>query len=224
MTKTDGPRVLPGPASAIQLTYTQQECWFESGEDEPVIWNVSADLFDHERDEIVEHIGAFEFFRADPFETRDLFGVLDGHDGDVGLIAETILDVSSGQFHDDLDDFTEPIYPGMLILNSAKLVRKWRGFGVGAALVGRAINRLSAGCRGAACYPAPLDGPDEDRETAVASLQKTWQQLGFKHYRDGVFLLNLGTVTLGEALPGLIKRVDALPQPDVDDCRYGAED
>ncbi|MFH9400786.1 hypothetical protein ACH4JS_13585 [Streptomyces sp. NPDC017638] len=216
-------RALPGPASAIKLTYTQEECWFDSVEDEPIIWHVSADLFDHERDETVEHIGDFEFFRADPYETRDMFGVLDGHDGDVGLIAETIIDVTTGQFHNDLDDFTEPIYPAMLILNSAKLVEKWRGFGVGAALVGRAIKRLSPGCRGAACYPAPLEGRKEDRETAVAALQRTWQQLGFEHYRDDVFVLNLGTVTLDEALPALIKRLDTLPQPDADDWRYGAD-
>lgn len=221
MTQTsNAARALPGPVSAIRLTYHHQQGWWDTGEDEPEIWHVSADLVDDELGETIEHVGDLEFFRADPYETPDLFGVLDGHDGDVGMIAGVLLDHSTGHFRDDLDDVSEPLGSGMLILNRARLAAPWRGFGMGIVLAGKAIKRLGFGCRGAACYPAPLGTTADDdadaRERAITALRRTWEQLGFRPYRDDVYVLDLGTVTLGHALPELIKRAEALPQPDYD--------
>ncbi|MFD6802680.1 hypothetical protein [Streptomyces cyaneofuscatus] len=210
---------LPGPVSAIQLSYRNDQSWWDTGENEPEIWHVSADLVEHETEEIIEHVGDFEFFRADPYETRDLFGVLDGYEGDVAAIAEALLDHSTGHFRDDLDEYAEIMGSGMLLLNSAKLKAEWRGFGLGVVLAGRAIKRLGSGSRGAACYPAPLESADDSDTThakAIAALGRTWEQLGFEPYRSGVYVLNLGSVALGEALPALTKRVEDLPQPDLD--------
>ncbi|MEW2636178.1 hypothetical protein AB0903_32190 [Streptomyces sp. NPDC048389] len=220
------PRALPGPVSAIRLTYTCEQSWWDTGEDEPEIWHVAADLYDLEGDTRVEHVGGFEFYRADPYATRDLFGVLDGYDGDVGVIAESILDPSTGHFRDDLDEYAEPFGSGMLLLNSAQMTRPWRGFGVGAVLAGKAIARLGAGARGAACYPSPLDRTglkdDAAHDRAVSALQRTWSRLGFRPYRDhGVYVLNLGTTALGEALPSLTERIEALPQPDREEWEAG---
>ncbi|MEV6197558.1 hypothetical protein AB0M19_34790 [Streptomyces sp. NPDC051920] len=77
-------RVLPDPVSAIRLTYHCEQGWWDTGRDEPEIWHVSADLYDYESEERAGHVGDFEFFRADPYSTRDLFGVLDGYGGGVG--------------------------------------------------------------------------------------------------------------------------------------------
>lgn len=175
-------RALPGPVSSIRLTYTCEQGWWDTGADEPEIWHVAADLYDWEAERNVEHVGDFEFYRADPYATRDLFGVLDGSDGDVGVIAESILNPATGYFRDDLDEYAEPFGSGMLLLNSAQLERPWRGFGVGAVLAGKAIARLGAGARGAACYPSPLDRAGlEDaaaHDRAVSALQRTWSSLG----------------------------------------------
>ncbi|MEU5158868.1 hypothetical protein AB0G74_04560 [Streptomyces sp. NPDC020875] len=189
---------------------------------------MAADLYDWEAERNVEHVGGFEFYRADPYATRDLFGVLDGSDGDVGVIAESILNPATGHFRDDLDEYAEPFGSGMLLLNSAQLERPWRGFGVGAVLAGKAIARLGAGARGAACYPSPLDRAGlEDaaaRDRAVSALQRTWTSLGFRPYRgDGVYILNLATTALSEALPVLIDRVEALPQPDRQEWEAGID-
>jgi hypothetical protein len=75
-------------------------------------------------------------------------------------------------------------------------------------LTRQAIQRLSGGCRAAACYPSPLNGPDNDqtdedpiqRQVAVATLSEVWSQLGFKHFRDGVHVLDLALVILNEAI------------------------
>lgn len=160
MTQTSNEaRALPGPVSAIRLTYHHQQGWWDTSEDEPEIWHVSVDLVDDELGETIEHVGDLEFFRADPYETPDLFGVLDGHDGDVGMIAGVLLDHSTGHFRDDLDDVAESLGSGMLILNRARLAAPWRGFGMGVVLAGKAIKRLGFGCRSAACYPAPSIPP-----------------------------------------------------------------
>ncbi|WP_435611223.1 hypothetical protein [Streptomyces sp. C10-9-1] len=44
------PRALPGTVSAIRLTYTCEQSWWDTGEDEPEIWHVAADLYDLEGD------------------------------------------------------------------------------------------------------------------------------------------------------------------------------
>ncbi|KAB1139999.1 hypothetical protein F7R91_37615 [Streptomyces luteolifulvus] len=124
-------RALPGPISAIRLTYTCERGWWDTGEDEPEIWHVAADLYDWEGERSVEHVGDFEFYRAGPYATRDLFGVLDG---DISVIAESILDPATGHIRDDLDESAEPFGSGMLPLNSAQMACPWRGFGVGVVL------------------------------------------------------------------------------------------
>ncbi|SCK40965.1 hypothetical protein YUYDRAFT_05054 [Streptomyces sp. ScaeMP-e48] len=215
------PKALPGPVEAIRLSYSHDEDWWDSYGGRPEIWYASADLVDHDTNEVIEHVGDFEFYRADPYETGDLFGVLDGHDGDVGLVAGAILNLRTREFRDDLDGIIGSFGSAMLILNSATMNKEWRGTGVGTVLAGRAIKRLGTGCRGVACYPAPLDDPGESqndggRENAHQALRRSWERLGFEHYRKGVYVLDLGTVTLGRSLASLTKQVDALPQPDLD--------
>jgi GNAT superfamily N-acetyltransferase len=228
MTAAPAGPALPGPVSAIRLSYSCEQGWGDTGEDEPEIWHVSADLYDSERDTNVGQVGDFEFYRANPYVTRDLFGVLDGFDGDAGVIAEAILDPGTGHFRDDLDDIVNGLGSSMLLLNSAQLTRPWRGFGIGAVLAGKAIARLGTGSRGAACYPSPLDRAaitdDASRDKAVAALQQTWSQLGFGPFRDGVFVLDLGSTALGKALPHLIDVAEALPQQDHDEWEYGLTD
>jgi hypothetical protein len=34
-----------------------------------------------------------------------------------------------------------------------------------------------------------------------------WSQLGFEHFRDGVYVLDLGTITLDEAVEQLRERI-----------------
>ncbi|APU42996.1 hypothetical protein [Streptomyces sp. TN58] len=57
-------RALPGPVSSIRLTYTCEQGWWDTGEGEPEIWHVAADLY---AERSVEHVGNFEFYRADPY-------------------------------------------------------------------------------------------------------------------------------------------------------------
>ncbi|MFG2732530.1 hypothetical protein [Streptomyces canus] len=69
----------------------------------------------------------------------------------------------------------------------------WRGVGLGPALAGSAIRRLSQGCAAVACEPGSADGreltADQHRDAAV-KLGRVWQRIGFESFQDGVHLLD----------------------------------
>lgn len=137
----------------------------------------------------------------------------------LGLIAEATFDPAIGGLHRDLDQRLQPLGSRFLILSSARLTPSWRGFGLGALLTGTAIRKLSASARAVICYPAPLDDatPDEaadspeDRERhqeAVATLGHVWERLGFEHFSDGVYVLDLNLLTLNEELTRLARHAE----------------
>lgn len=122
----------------------------------------------------------------------------------------------TGELDPALDEHIEPLGSRVLILDSVRLSPQWRGFGLGVLLAGTAIKKLSGGARFAACYPAPLDdNPDPGTDDtpagsaahrrAVAALGRAWSRLGFEHFRSGVHVLDLNTVTLDQKLQKLRK-------------------
>jgi hypothetical protein len=145
-------------------------------------------------------------------ETRDPFALLDGWDAELGHIAPVVFSREEpGELDPDLDAQLEVSGVQILILHNVKLAVPWRGFGLGALLAGTAIRRLSAGARAAVCYPAPMREPDAGEwddaswDQAVAALQQTWGRLGFEHFRDGVFVLDLGLTTIDDRLAQLAR-------------------
>ena len=152
---------------------------------------------------------------VDIYQTRDPFGLLDGEDAGLGAIAGTVFDARTGQLDPDLDDLLEPLGDRILILNSVRLAPEWRGFGLGVLLAGIAIKKLSGCVRAAVCYPAPIDEPADGepgspaaREQAIEALSRAWAQLGFEHFKDRVYVLDLSLVTLDESLGRLHKRAE----------------
>ena len=57
----------------------------------PETWHVSADIYDDSGTHVDAHAGDFHIVTVDIYDTRDPFGLLDGEDADLGLIAETIF-------------------------------------------------------------------------------------------------------------------------------------
>jgi hypothetical protein len=212
---TDSPAHVP-PANPhnITLTYRHRHLWWFDADAAPEAWHVSADIYDDSGTHVETHVADMSIVAVDVYDTRDPFGLLDGEDADLGLIAETIFSAGSGQLDPELDDLLEPIGSRILILNSVRLAPCWRGFGLGTLLAGTAISKLSGGARAAVCYPAPIDEPDEEelgeamREQAIKKLGKVWAQLGFEHFRDGIHVLDLSLVTLDESLEQLRKNAD----------------
>ena len=84
----------------------------------------------------------------------------------------------------------------ILLLDRVWLDPDYRGRGFGPLVAAAAIARLGRGCHLAACYPAPFEGSSrqpEDQARAVEALGRVWSKVGFHHWRDGVWMLELST-------------------------------
>jgi GNAT superfamily N-acetyltransferase len=133
---------------------------------------------------------------------------------DIGELADvasgTWIDVDTGPDAPDL-----PADPGQLpggtghvvLLDRVWLAPDHRGRGLGPIVAAAAIARLGRGCHLAACYPAPFEGAPlgpEDQARAVEALGRLWSKVGFRHWRDGVWMLDLGATDLPATLAGLV--------------------
>jgi GNAT superfamily N-acetyltransferase len=210
---TDAPgRVPPADPYDITLTYQHRHLWWFDADTAPETWHVSADIYDDNGTHVVAHVGDMHIVAVDIYDTRDPFGLLDGEEADLGLIAETVFS-AGGRLDPELDDLLEPVGSRLLILNSVRLTPDWRGFGLGALLAGTAIKKLAGGGRAAVCYPAPIDEMDDElseaaRKRAIEALARVWAQLGFHHFRDGAHVLDLSLVSLDENLSRLRKNAE----------------
>lgn len=81
----------------------------------------------------------------------------------------------------------------LLVLDRVRVDPEFRGNGLGPIIAAAVIARLGRGCRLAACYPAPFEGlcRPEDRPHEVEALGRIWAEVGFRHFRDGVWMLDL---------------------------------
>jgi hypothetical protein len=134
----------------------------------------------------------------------ELWEALDAAEADLEAVGSAVLDTRTGELADDLEEQIEPMGESLLVLDSAKMSKDWRGFGVGVYVAGLALRHLSAGARMAALYPAPLNKLDEQaREVAIQKLGRAWSQLGFQPYRAGVWVLDLALLDLEQGIAAL---------------------
>lgn len=216
--KTNKPvsnRALPADITGIQLEFHFQAGWDETPSDRPSFWHVSADLHDFDKDTVTGRVGSFVFYRIEPVETSDLFGVMDGHDADLGRIAEVIIDSSTGDINDALRDQMAGFESDMLVLCSAQLEESWRGFGLGAVLAGQAIRQLGHGCLGVVLQPASIlpetRRDEETRKRAAKKISKAWGKIGFTPYGDELMVLDLATTAFSKSLARQTNLVKRLP-------------
>lgn len=199
-----GTRRPPANPTGIELRYSHEHRWDLTHCGSPETWHVSADVPDAEDkggQPVASHVGHIEIVFVDPYDPN-AFDLLDGTDADLGVIGEALLDVGDGGrskgWHRDLMERFEPIGGSLLILNRVDLTPEWRGFGIGVLLAGLAMKRLSRGCQGAAVYPD---------QAAADKLGTVWAQLGFEHFRHGVYILDFAFTTLDDAIEKLRDRI-----------------
>lgn len=207
-------RVLPADIFGIRLAYTFQTAWDATPSEGPAFWHVSADIHDLDTETVTEHIGSFVFYRIEPVETQDLFGVMDGWDADLGHIAEMVIDPGTGEIDDALRDHMAGFESDLLVLCSAELEESWRGFGLGVVLASQAIKQLGHGCLAVVLQPASVlpetEQDEEARERAVEKISKAWGKIGFERFGDELMVLDLATTALSEchaSQSALVKRL-----------------
>ena len=210
----DSTPVPPADPFGITLTYRHAHRWWFDADDAPESWSVSADVFDDSGTQVLTHVADMHIVIVDLFDTRDPFSLLDDESADLGTVAGVIFDPGSSRLAPDLEQQLEPLGDRVLILDSVRLPSEWRGFGLGALLAGTAIKKLSGGVRAAVCYPAPINDhnddelPEAENQRARAVLGRVWGQLGFEHFRGGVYVIDLNLITLDENLQHLRKTAE----------------
>jgi hypothetical protein len=117
--------------------------------------------------------------------------------------SETRTDTATGMAR---DDDTESREMSVLILEWLWIEPAYRGYGLGPIVAACAILRLGRGCRLAACYPAPFETSQasEDRDRSIEALGRIWAKVGFTPWNDGVWMLDLHTTEVHNALERLL--------------------
>ena len=177
--------------------------------DELVPWTATLELplYDEEggtAEPVV--IATATYFAFDILDSRwNPNDVLDAHSADTAVY-RNLFD-SEGNLLDELT--LGGSCSRLVIMDRVSVDRDWRGQRFGPFLAARALRHLSGDDAIAACYPAPfelpLDHPDRDRQRA--RLSHIWEHMGFRHYRDGVFVCDLTAGELDSALDELTKVV-----------------
>ena len=83
---------------------------------------------------------------------------------------------------------------------------RYRGHKLGLLIKALSISALGRGCGIAVTYPAPFEGNAEDvtRDRAIAALGAHWSELGFEHFKDGVWVLDLSAITFTQRMDALL--------------------
>ena len=175
--------------------------------DELVPWTATLELPFYDEDGGTAEpvvIATATYFSFDILDSRwDPNDVLDAHSADTAVY-RNLFD-SEGNLLDEL------IFGGscvrLVIMDRVSIDREWRGQRFGPFLAARALRHLSGDDAIAVCYPSPfelpIDHPDRGRERA--RLGRIWEHLGFRHYRDGVFVCDPTAGELDSALNELTK-------------------
>ena len=148
-------RTPPGDPWNITLTYQHGHRWWFDADTAPETWHVSADIHDDSGTHVEAHVGDMTIVIVDIYDTHDPFGLLDGEEADLGLIAGVIFNAGNGRLAPDLDEQLQPLGSRILILNSVRLTPEWRGFGLGVLLTGTAIKETVRRRPGRSLLPGP---------------------------------------------------------------------
>lgn len=111
-----------------------------------------------------------------------------------GVDVGELVDRAAGTWVDVPIEAAGPPESHVLVLDRVWVRPEHRGHELGPAIATAVIERLRRGCHLAACFPAPLDGApqtDTEHRQSVDALGAIWSKVGFRHWRDGVWMLEL---------------------------------
>ncbi|MFD4559763.1 hypothetical protein ACFWP5_36530 [Streptomyces sp. NPDC058469] len=149
-------------------------------------------------------VGSMTFYRVHLDRGRNAFWAMEEESEELYETAQVLLDPATGSFTDEVSERLEYVGSALLVMDRVTLDPPWRGHGLAAVLASEAINRLMAGCRAIACSPGVTDISSQrltDRsewDRVNAKIAQGWQSLGFRPYRDNIYLLSPASQDLEE--------------------------
>ncbi|MER6304947.1 hypothetical protein [Streptomyces sp. NPDC001657] len=149
-------------------------------------------------------IGSMTFYRVHLDRGRNAYWAMEEESEELYEIAQVLLDQQTGSFSGEVSEMLEYIGTDLLVMDRVTLDRQWRGHGLAVVLATEAIHRLMPGCRAIACAPGITDLSShrlKDRaewDRVNAKIARGWERIGFRLYRDNIYLLSPASQDLEE--------------------------
>lgn len=231
---TSTPRLPPEDPTLIRLNYrTDHGIIAPDPLDALETWFVEATISGEERAEALDllraasddavaavevdlSVGEMVFFRVPMYAAEGPWSIMDAHDARLASLGEQVLRPGlpgNDQWAPDLEAMLQDSAGDLLVVSEAVFDPRWRGFGLGPALIGSAIHRLSGGCAAVAVQPWPVEGsvPTEaDHRAGFARLAEMFNRLGFEHLHDDVHILDLSAQKAEDLLRAELDKTAAL--------------
>lgn len=203
---------MPGNPLSIELTVSHRRLfWHTDDEDEcPEHWSASADVWPFDvYPDADRHVADIQFAIADLTAERNLLDSITFGEWALEFIAETVLD-PSGRLHRELEAWISRGPARMIILRHIAVAERWRGHGLGSALIAGALRILAPSARLAVCRVSPADftGTCPDRVSAeLASVRAgaMLERIGFRRWREA-HVVDLRSPELLDARMELLSR------------------
>ncbi|MER6367120.1 hypothetical protein ABT255_01865 [Streptomyces mirabilis] len=141
-------------------------------------------------------VGEMTFYRVHLDRGRNAYWAMEEESEELYEIAQVLLDPQTGSFTSEVGELLEYVGSALLVMDRVTLDPQWRGHGLAAVLGIEAIHRLMPGCRAIACSPGITDLRSQrltDRsewDRVNAKIAQGWERIGFRLYRDNVYLLS----------------------------------
>ncbi|MCL7493765.1 hypothetical protein M8I34_20525 [Streptomyces sp. MCA2] len=149
-------------------------------------------------------IGSMAFYRVHLDRGRNAYWAMEEESEDLYETAQVLLDPQTGSFTGEVSELLEYVGTGLLVMDRVTLDRQWRGHGLAVVLATEAIHRIMPGCRAIACAPGITDLSShrlKDRtewDRVNAKIAQGWERIGFRLYRDNIYLLSPASQDLEE--------------------------
>ena len=187
----------PAPDELVVDLSTNLTSWADF--DGLLEWQIGVAVVDHDAftagEELRTRIGsgiAYTMSR-ELIESSDAFAALDDIDASTdGCVARALFDnESSWEALQELLD--EPFLGPLVYVDYLSIEPEHRGKGYGIGTMVHLLRSYRAlGVNLAVCYPGPSEHREGvSRDAAVHALQRHWSSLGFRPFRDGVFVFAL---------------------------------
>ncbi|MFE6939553.1 hypothetical protein [Streptomyces chartreusis] len=148
-------------------------------------------------------VGEMTFYRVHLDRGRNAYWAMEEESEELYETAQVLLDADTGSFTSEVSERLEYVGSALLVMDRVTLESQWRGYGLAPVLAIEAIHRLMAGCRAIACSPGVTDLSQRltDRsewDRVNAKITQGWESIGFRLYRDNVYLLSPASQDLEE--------------------------